>query len=460
MSLTKKDIIWGFTAQGLSIALWVVLLPVVLRYLSPVELGMWLVFNTIAGLAQLAELGFQPTLARNVSYLYAGAQDLVSTGMQSGPTGELNGPLLAAVHGASRKIYRIMTLLVAGILWLGGTVYLQSVIPAGVSRGEILTAWFLFSAGYIVNFYFGYLTSFLQGRGDMIQANKVVTASKVSQLFISVALVMGKGGLVGLGLASLLSTLVSRFLAYHYVFGRDHAEMRQPKAPPGEVHRICKVIWHNSGRYGLVLVGAFLITRANILIAASKLGVAQSASYVLALQMFIVIQTMATLPFNLVLPQLNMCRAQGRGPDLLRVFSTSVALALILFLAGGTALVLGGAPVLRLLRSRTILPPTPLLAGMAVVFLLELNHGICANFIATGNQVPFVRAALVTGACIVAGSWILARPLGVAGLLLSTAFCQVCYNNWKWPVEAARILGLSYYKVILNGFLKAKYLFA
>jgi hypothetical protein len=165
----------------------------------------------------------------------------------------------------------------------------------------------------------------------------------------------------------------------------------------------------------------------------------------------IVLQTLATLPFNLNLPRLNMLRAKGNANETYHVFSTSVATALLLFGLSSAAFILAGPRLLHSLGRGTTLPGTALLAVLAVVFLLEINHGICANFIATGNHVPFVSAALVTGVCIVLGSWILAKPFGIAGLVASTTCCQLAYNNWKWPHETAQILCQGYMKILADG---------
>ena len=451
MTISKRDLFWGVSAQGLGIALWLVMLPVVLRYLPPVEVGLWLVFNTIAGLAQLLELGFQPTLARNVSYVYAGAQDLYHTGLQPGCSADINKQLLATLLAASRRIYGLVALSAAVLLWLGGTAYLHGLTPNGQAFLGVLLSWMTFSAGYIINFYYGYLNAFLQGRGDMVQANKVIAISKVTQLLIGVILIMGGAGLIGLGLASLLSTIVSRIMAHRYVYTKDRSEIQEISASKTEVRRITAVIWHNSGRYGLVLIGAFLITRANILIAASRVGLIESTGYALGIQIMIVMQTLATLPFNLNLPRLNMLRAMGETDETYRVFSTSVATAIMLFGLGAVAFILAGPLLLHSLGRGTILPGTSLLVVLAMVFLLEINHGICANFIATGNHVPFVSAAVVTGLCIVVGSWVLAKPYGVGGLVVSTACCQLAYNNWKWPHEVALLLNKGYLSIIRDG---------
>lgn len=448
--LTRRDLAWGLAAQGLNIGLWLVMLPVVLRFLPPAQVALWLVFITIAALAQLLELGFQPTIARNVAYVHGGAQALQATGMEQPLQGPMNTALLAELAAAARFIYRAVAAAAALVLWIGGTAYVLSVTPATESRPDVVAAWAAFSAGYVVNFYFGYLNAFLQGRGDVRQANQVVVVSRLVQLALGCGLVAGGVGLLGLGIASLASTVVGRMLAHRFL-ARGQALRDTTRPQPAQVRALVGVLWHNAGRYGVVMLGAFLISRANVLIATSRVGLVESASFALAMQVLIIVQTLASLPFNLAMPRLSQLQARGETAQARDLFGAALVAGLLLFTGAALAMLALGNPVLAAIGSATRLPTTPLLAAMCLVFLLEVNHGICANLITTGNQVPFVNAGLFTGLAIALTGWFIAPLAGVAGLLASIAAWQLAYNNWKWPLEAAHMLQTGYAALVAGG---------
>ncbi len=454
--LSRRDLVWGYTAQVLNIGLGLIMLPVIVRYMTTSEVGLWFVFVTIAGLAQLLELGFQPTLARNISYVYAGAQTLAAQGLHNNANGALNLPLLADLVAASRLIYQWITLLAALLLLVGGTWYISSLLQKEQNFITILAGWCAFVLGNLINFYYGYLNAFLQGRGDVTEANKVIIASRSIQVLLGVTMVVMGFGLLGLGLASLLSTIVSRVLARQYVYSPQHPEMHGLIETTDGMKRVTRIIWHNAIRFGVVLIGVFLIWRANILIASSSLGLADAASYGLAIQIFFLLNTVASVPFNLSLPKLNAYRAQNRQDDVYRSFSTTMATALIIYITASLMVLLIGNYFLTFIGSSTKLPNNYILSGMVVVFLLEINHGTCSNFITTGNKIPFVLAAIITGCCIVTGSIILAPIIGISGLVISQGLVQVVYNNWKWPLEVSKIFNVPYYKVILDGFVLLK----
>lgn len=448
---SRRELIWGYAAQGLSIGFGFILLPLIVRNLSSSELGLWFVFLTLAGLAQLLETGFQPTLARNIAYVFGGAQDLAANGLQEPEEGALmNTALLANVIAASRFIYRGIAVVTTLLLLVVGTLYITTLIPASSDQRSILVGWSFFALGNILNFYFGYLNAFLQGRGDVIRANQVMVASRSVQLVLAAGLLLAGMGLLGLGIATLVSAVASRLLAYHFVHSDPKAGVPM-LATSAERARIVSVLWHQASRFGLVLLGAFLIWRANILVASSTLGLAEAASYGLAIQIFILLNAVASVPFNLSLPKLSRMRAQGDMQNANRLFASALVTTLLLYSALALSALVFGNVILAALDSQVRLPIWPVFGAMVVVFLLELNHGTCANFILTGNQIPFVAGAVVTGIAIVTLSIVLSPWLGIGAFVICQAVCQLCYNNWKWPHEISKMAGKSFPRVLIDG---------
>jgi len=449
-AIGRNDLMWAYIAQFLRIGLGLLMLPVVMHYMTSEEVGLWFIFITVAGLAQLLELGFQPTLARNVAYIYSGAQELSAFGLGGQDSGELNRELLADLVCAAQWIYRRITLLVAIALWGGGSLYIFSVLPKTVDEFEVISGWVAFSAGMIINFYYAYLNALLQGRGDITLGNKVIVLAQLVSISMGAFLVFLGFGLQGLGLASLLSAILGRVMVYYYVYSsRD--EMKDLVSSNHRKKEFISILWYNSWRFGLVMLGVFLIWRANILIAASCLGVVEAGSYALAIQLFFLVHSIATVPFQTALPGLNALRSQNEMGLLYSRFTPLLFAAILILCLGSGVILFFGNDVLEMIGSNTFLPNGFVLLIMSIVFILEINHGTCANFITTGNTIPFVSAALYTGLAIVILSYVLTPIYGVMGLILSQAVMQLLYNNWKWPHEIAVLFSSPYYRVILDG---------
>lgn len=452
----KRDVHWGFLAQGLNVATGLLLLPMVLHYLSTEEVGLWFVFMSLAGLAQLLELGFQPTIARNVAYVYAGAQNLNAHGFT--PNTEytsLNIELLQQLYAAARKIYLLVACAALITLVFIGSAYIATLISLNMSLITTLLAWLVFVLGYVINFYFGYFNGFLQGRGDITAANKVIVAGRLAMIIFSGFFLAFGMGLFGLGVASLLSSAIGRFLAGKY-FWRDKSvgTTMLAKIKASGHNPLISIIWPNASRFGLVGLGGFLITRANVLIASSFLGLAEAASYGLTFQILLAISGLAGVILNLNMPRLSGDQVRGYQERIICNFGKSLAAAWLIFIACVVFLILFGSGMLEMIASRTHLLSESLVVVFSIVMFLELNHSLCAVYLTTYNEILFVRAALVSGVCIVVASilFVTVWHFGVWGLVLSQGVVQVTYNNWRWPEEVAKRMGHSFTYVVISGF--------
>lgn len=441
--VTHGGILWGYGAQALNIGAGLLLLPLIVHFLAATDVGLWFVFITFAGLAQLLEFGFQPTLARNASYVFSGARQLSKVGLpeETNNNSEVDIHLLQGLISASRNIYRIVAVIAAAVMLLGGTLYITSLLtPAQDMRTSIL-AWVMFSSGHILTFYFGYLNGFLQGRGDVTQANKVTVINRSCFIVLSCAFVIPGYGLLGLGAASMLSSAIGRFFAYRY-FASDATSRRAAKLKnEPDALNLFSTLWHNASRLGAVQLGAFLIQRGNILIASSFLGLEAAASYGLTVTVLMALSGVAGAVCQIQVPHLSALQMKGDRVTLTKVYDKIVLLAWSVFLLGLVFVALYGNLLLELAAKQIKLLPLELTLLLGCILLLELNHSIAATFLTTMNQVPFVSAAIVSGIGVFLLSMLLIQPFGFYGLIIAQGAIQLAYNNWKWPLEVRRRLG-------------------
>ena len=103
IEIRKMDIIWGYLAQFLNIGVGILILPMILKKLSSQELGIWYIFLAISNLVYLLDFGFLPTIQRNISYVFSGAQELKEEGI-SKIGKEINYQLLYDLIAVSKKL--------------------------------------------------------------------------------------------------------------------------------------------------------------------------------------------------------------------------------------------------------------------------------------------------------------------------------------------------------------------
>ena len=144
---------------------------------------------------------------------------------------------------------------------------------------------------------------------------------------------------------------------------------------------------------------------------------------------------MPKLPINVAIPEMVRMRVRHERAKLRQTWLTRQAFLLALFTIGLAFVAFAAEPLLSFVGSNVALLPLPLILLLGLVLLLEANHASCALVITTGNTVPFVKAALLSGIAVatlsIAGAW---AGLGVVALILAPGVVQLAYNNWKWPL--------------------------
>ena len=453
---TPRDMLWGYIAQSLNIGAGLILLPIILHYFNSEDVGLWFVFITLASLAQLLEFGFQPTLARNTAYVYAGAQSLNKHGLPSQyePAGQLNILLLADLVKASRTIYRIVAALAAIVLLGLGSFYISTLLTPKQSTISSLLAWVFFASGYVSSFYFGYYNGLLQGRGDITAANKIVAATRGGLVLFGAAAVIAGWGLLGLGVASLLSSVGGRLMAWRYFNASMPHELAMAIAAPSKDGLLIRTLWHNASRLGAVQIGAFLVQRGNILIASSFIGLTAAASYGMTITILMTLMTVALVINQVQMPHMYALQAEGKRSQLKSVYGESLIIGWLVYLIGFSVIGLWGHLLLEIIGSKTEILPVEQLLILGLIFLLELNHIVAANYLTTANYIPFISASIWSGIATMILSLTLIKPIEIWGLIAAQGLVQLAYNNWKWPIEAVRHLGSKITEILSDGSLR------
>ena len=315
-------------------------------------------------------------------------------------------------------------------------MYVYSLVRSSGTPFVYLIPWSLCALGAALNLYYGYQSALLQGCGLIGRANVLIIISRVSFLLISVVLLIGGLKLLGLAIATLASATVTRAIGSLFIMQWLRSMDLIVSVNKVLNRRYLKLLWFNAKRMSVVQIGAFLIQRVSVLVAASSLGVSASASYSLTISISNLISGISQVYANASLPHMTSLRLARDSLNLkkyfVRVSTVSVAtcIAAFCFLA-----VLGNAFLVNLGSNTLLLRPECILM-LGLIFTLEVNHSISASYLTLSNSVPFVRASIVSGMLILLLSAWLAKPFGVIGLILSQGVIQLSYNNWKWPLLA------------------------
>jgi len=461
--ILQSAVFWNYLTVALRSGAAILLLPLILRKLTPEEVGLWYVFLAMAGMGALLDLGFGNALNRAVGYAWAGADKLLPKGLEpvtsdgkelveAKPNRELLGRLVATM----RWFYLGLGLVLLLLLELGGGAWVWHK-SAGLEQAEMVRlAWAVFACGCAINTMGSLWPNLLTGINGVREAQKVFLIALVANYVFSIGGLLAGWGLWGPVSGQVVMGLLNRLLGRSVFLRLAGAELQYAGRKPDA--QLLRTLWPNSWRVGAVTMGIYLTMLANTLLASAFLSLPETASFGLSLQIGFFLSQISTVWVLVKMPWFNQLRQMGKTQDIQPLFFSRVWLFLLIFISGSVVLCLGGDWILQnVLGARTSLLPVPQRALLLLVVGLEAHHSLYRELVQTTNENPFVRPMLLTAAASLTLVCLLAPLLGAWGLILGPCLAQLLFNNWWVVWKGVKSLGLDgsqYWPAFFRSFLR------
>ena len=441
----KKDIIWSYVATIFRVGTGIILWPFILSQMSAETVGIWNVMITIMGFVALLDFGFQPSFARNISYIFSGVTKLQKVGIQTAVSdGNINFSLLKGTLNAMRKFYRWMALGVFVILGIAGTAYFYYILQKySGDRTDAMIAWILLIAINSYNVYTLYYNALLLGKGYIRRERQIMILSQCVYLSLAIVLIYAGYGLTAIVSSQAVSIILQRILSYRVFFTKE-LKQQLLHTEADETKDILRAISPNAVKVGLTQLGGFCVTKSALLIGSAFLTLEETACYGITLHIIDILARCSTVYYQSITPKIAQSRANKDVIKLKYYFVCSISILVATFLIGGAAIAFLGNWGLNMIGSETKFLPTIMVCVMLLVYLLETNHSIAAGFISADNRIPFFIPSLLSGLGTVVLLWLFLSIFkwGVWGMILSQGIAQLVYQNWKWPSMVIKELNI------------------
>lgn len=432
----KREIAWSYAGTFFTIGAGIILLPFMLNKLPADTIGIWTIFQTISMLVFMLDMGFKPSFARNLSYIFSGVKSLQKEGISaSTDIEEVDYSLLKGTLRAMQLFYRWIAISALVLLLTAGTAYIYYLLGKySGDHTDVIVAWILLVCINCYSTYTLYYESLLTGKGYIKESQQINILGQLCYICLAILLIYCGFGLSAIVSSQLISIIIRRILSYRVFFTRDlkdklaHAQTQDPK-------QILNAIYPNAIKSGLTSIGGFLVNKSSILICSIFLPLPTTASLGITIQVMELLSRCGLVVYTSTLPKIAQYRVERALNALRRLYSYSVYALIAVFVAGGTAIVFLGNPILNCLHSETLLIPTSMLCAMLLFFFLEQNHIIAAGYIMADNRIPFFIPSLLSGAATVLLMLFFMAVLdwGLWGAVIAPGIAQLVYQNWKWP---------------------------
>lgn len=413
------------------------ILPLALVKLNEQELALWLLFNTLYGLAMLADTGLGHTLVRATAYFYAGATALPNQFEQpvtQQNNGTINTTQLGQLYYTAQRLYILVGLFL--ILLLGGIGYfmVRNLINLGESPSlHWGTFGLLILASYFRVMYARY-ASFIQGINQVAYLRRMESAIAGLRIVLYAVVLLLNCNLLGLLIADVLYSIVLFLSGRRYCrrFALQHFSYL-PSEQKCFNKALFNSIWPSSWRFGLAAYGAYFITNGVSLLIAQIDDAPLIAAYLLTIRIIGILKQVSQAPMYAYLPNMISLFSQQQWQSLKQNIVTGISRILTLAVLGLIALILLGNPILEFMSVESRILDSSALLLIGLTLLLDLHHSAHVQVFLFSNKMPFLLPALISGLCIF-GIGHLTLPLyGLWGLLWTQFIVQLCCNNW-YPV--------------------------
>ena len=402
-----------------------VVTPLVLRFFSPAQTSLWLLFLTVSSLLMMADFGFGPSFVRAVSYARAGRRSL---GADDGLLGSPNTVLLGGIFHALQSSYRRLTLvgaLVGGVLgsWsLAGPINQLSAPEEGwLAWACVLSsALLIFRNSAYANWLLGLnLVARLRRREAILALASVLLTAVVVILTESFlwSVLAAQAGLV-------LSSFAIRRLAVSEA-GRLFGES-EPAASP----EVAAFVWPAAWRSGIGVLACSAVIQALGLIYAQLAPAAQVAPYLLAMRIIQVIVQVSMAPFYSHIPRFVAMYASNQRNELIAAVRSAMAKAHWLYVAGVLAVAIGAQPLLKVLGSQVGFVSSQLWLLMGVAFFLERFGAMHLQFYSLSNHILWHVVNGASGVMILLTSVLLFPLYGVTAFPLGMIVGYGSFYSW------------------------------
>ena len=463
MEIGRKDVAWNMATTFMRVASGLLVLPVVLRVLPSYEVAIYFLFIELMGLTALLDFGFSNSFTRNVTYVFSGANNLLSKGYIPAESGnsQINYGLLRSVIRAMKRYYAALTVIFVVIFVAISPFYLAKPLesfPQNVDTMHVWVSWWLVGLLTAYQLYTYYYSALLMARGYVKRNQQIIILGQAARIVVCIIFLLLGFGLISMVIGQAVCDLLSRNLM-NYVFYDKELKIKLFASENKIVKtaEIMKIMTPNAVKIGVVSIGSFAVNKLSMFVAPLYLSLTVVGSFGLTRQMVNIIASIGLVWFTAFYPKVTERRLKNEQQHLKRMYIKGNLFLIAAFVVCGLGLIFVGPPLLALFHSKTVLLSTTFIIIYLIICFLEANHGLAAQILLTKNEVPFMYPALIAGAMTVVLLYIFLKftPLGVFSLILAPGISQIVYQNWKWVYDVwkeLKIRPIDYFIVLKNIF--------
>lgn len=434
-------VISGVGLTAISIVVVLIQMRLAVEFLPKELAGIWMLLMTFSIYVNFFDLGFSPTLSREISFILGRDNDQ-----------ERKHQDIANLISSTFRVFQALTVLVVVIGGGVGLAFLWSV--TSVEYQELVGwAWaiFIFGAGTSVLSAAAFAS--LYGLGDVATERILKSIAQLIWLLLGyVALILG-WGLIGLVGAWALHTLLSRGAALVILHRRYPWRRTVVGIPSWE---IISRMTGPSIRWSIMGLGAILILHSSSVVIAAKLGPVAIPPYEAVSRIVMTLMTLSLYIVTSSSPFISAAHAASDRESVVLLIMRNIRVSMWSVAVLSAYFAIFCEEIISVWLGPEFFPGWNVVWTLLVMVILETHHVTLAAATMASGRVVFAHIAVIAGILNIVLAVVLVEFLGLWGIALAVMFAQLFTNNWYAPYVTFRVFDLPkmlYYKQVLVMFM-------
>jgi O-antigen/teichoic acid export membrane protein len=425
----------GWFSRGVSIILGLVLLPVLFRHLPKDELGVWLLLQQSWAALGIFDLGFGATLTRRIAFAKG-----KSGAHPDAELSEASSREVADLVTTGSRVYHLLSAFTFLFSFAVGYSFLGRVHLTTIPHGQVWLAWAIICLGQAIGVWANVWNCVLMGIGYVGWDAMLGSLAQALTYLAQIMVVLCGGSLVALAVTAAGGALLQRGMMRGMARKFRPAVFRlRGQWRPGLLREMTPLAL----RAWLTSLGACLVLYTDQILITSMKGAqalpAYRATYLLVHNVNVVAGLLG-LASTVFISQLWQANEMG---GVHRLVERNARVGWITMLSASAFLLIGGPLLFQLWLGPGTFVGYAILAAFLVTETLDVqSYVVSASSRATEDE-AFAFSSLAGGVLKLALSYLLARELGLLGVVLGTVIALAATNHWYMVYRGLRRLKMS-----------------
>jgi O-antigen/teichoic acid export membrane protein len=440
----KRRIIFGIASgwgsKAISILLNLVQIPLLYRYLPVEMVGVWFLMIGAQMVVGLFDLGFGQTLQRRIAFAKGTCGSDPDIKLSAAAGQEISDLLALA-----RRVYWILTVLVAPVLVLGGMLYFSRLGLAPATMPGLQKAWIIMAIGYAANMWAWYVEATLNGLGDLGWSSLITGIIRTFE-FLAIWLALALGyGLCLLALIWVSRGILTRIAGWLVIrFRHPWLASQKGHCRPQEFRSMISPAL----QWWLAVVSYFFLAVISRYLIAAIMGASYVPDYVAAYTALVTVQGTLLNIVTIALPLFSQKWQAGRIDEMQRLILGLMRLSLGLLMVAYVFICIYAKDIFELWLGVGHFVGYPVLIVMAVTMLIDAHQGMLMTICIAAERLQFYKATLLGGIISLPLSFCLIKSYGILGAVLAILVAGLLTQNWVIPWISLKLLRLNFVTIL------------